>query len=72
MSGADRIGYGMYRVYWECQHGTDPAGWCAENDIPYSTESDPDYTDELWPYQQAYLLTIEGTDEQIERFEGLF
>ena len=70
MSGAERIGDGIYRVYWESQHGTDPAGWCAQNDIPFSIEPDPEYTDELWPYQQAYILMIAGSGEAIGRFEA--
>jgi len=68
----ERIGYGVYRVYWEGQHGIDPAGWCVANDMPCSKEPDPDHTEDMLPYQQVYLLTIDGTNDEIERFEAEF
>ena len=68
----EKVGYATYRVYWESQHGDDPMSWCAANEIPCSVADDPEFVDELWPYQSAYIIIVEGSPDQIDLFESQY
>ena len=65
----NRISDNSYQVYWECQHGQDPAGWCDENNIQYKLHDWwPDHIEEKWPYMSFYIIEIIGGREQAKAF----